>query len=126
MSPFCWIQLTLEIAEALLDDPDQSMLEFVGFHKVFIRAEREPLRFCETPKLSVQQFPKPPLFVGRFVFTALPCFLPSSPHCPPLRGRRAALPRGNLCSIPLLRAAQQQDAQEGVDLHNRVTRLMLG
>lgn len=50
----------LEITEALLDDPDQSVLEFAGFHKVFIRAEREPLRFCETLKLSVQQFAKPP------------------------------------------------------------------
>lgn len=46
----------LEMAEALLDDPDQSVLEFAGFHKVFIRAAREPLRFCETLKPSIQQF----------------------------------------------------------------------
>lgn len=49
----------LEMPETLLDDLDQSVLEFAGFHKVFIRAEREPLKFCEKPpKLSVQQFAK--------------------------------------------------------------------
>lgn len=74
MSPFCWIQLTLEIAEALLDDPDQSVLEFVGFHKVFIRAEREPLRFCETPKLSVQQFAKPTRLWGCLFLLILSVF----------------------------------------------------
>lgn len=46
---FCWIQLIPEITKALLVKPDQIVLESVGFHKVFIRAEREPLRFCETP-----------------------------------------------------------------------------
>lgn len=30
----------LEMTEALLDDPDQTMLEFVGFHKFFIRVEK--------------------------------------------------------------------------------------
>lgn len=55
MSAFCWIQLPLETAEALLDDPDQSVLEFAGFQTVFIRAAREPLRFCEIPELSVRQ-----------------------------------------------------------------------
>lgn len=89
----------LEITEALLDDPDQSVLEFAGFHKVFIRAVREPLRFYETPKLSVQQFAKPCLFL-----VILFAFLSSSPHCLPLLivflFKVAALPRGNSDSVP--------------------------
>lgn len=67
MSPF---QLTLGIAEALRDDPDQSVLESAGFHTVFIRAEREPLRFCETPEPSTRTaICKPAPFVGMFGFT---------------------------------------------------------
>lgn len=86
MSPFCRIQLTLEITEALLDDPDQSALEFAGFHKVFIRAEREPLRFYETPKLSVQQFAKLSRLQGCLFLVILFAFLSSSPNCLPLQG----------------------------------------